>query len=98
MGRCTIDAPEGHGQRTLDAPEGLGQRIPDAPEGLGCCSMPSPKGKNQVGERKKRSVDRRVVPQCSVESPKVIDLENAKGQVRNEMEITKRRIAEWLGK
>lgn len=31
----------------------------------------SPKGKNQVSERKKKSADSRVVPQCSVGRPKL---------------------------
>uniref|UniRef100_M1C490 Meiosis-specific protein ASY3-like coiled-coil domain-containing protein n=1 Tax=Solanum tuberosum TaxID=4113 RepID=M1C490_SOLTU len=43
-------------------------------------SVPSPEGKNQVGERKEQSTDRRMVPRCSVELPKVTDLEDVEGQ------------------
>ncbi|WMV18740.1 hypothetical protein MTR67_012125 [Solanum verrucosum] len=38
-------------------------------------------GENQVGERKKQWVNRRVVPRCSVRSPKVTDLKDAEGQM-----------------
>ncbi|WMV25471.1 hypothetical protein MTR67_018856 [Solanum verrucosum] len=37
--------------------------------------MPSPEEQNQVGKRKEQSVDRQVVPRCSIRSPKVTDLE-----------------------
>uniref|UniRef100_M1DDD3 Uncharacterized protein n=1 Tax=Solanum tuberosum TaxID=4113 RepID=M1DDD3_SOLTU len=51
-------------------------------------------GKNQLGERKEQSADRRVVPRCSVQSHKVTDLEDAEGQDREAMEMTKGRIVE----
>jgi len=39
----------------------------------------SPEGENQVGEKKEQSVCCRVVPQCSVGSPNVTELEDAEG-------------------
>ncbi|WMV13710.1 hypothetical protein MTR67_007095, partial [Solanum verrucosum] len=60
-------------------------------------SVLSPKGKNKVGERKKQSADCRVVPRCSVRSPKVIEFKDAECQGRKEMKVTKRRLTEWFG-
>ncbi|WMV41639.1 hypothetical protein MTR67_035024 [Solanum verrucosum] len=60
-------------------------------------NVPSPKGKNQIGERKEQSVDRRVVPRCSVGSHKVTYLEDDECQGRKAMEMTKGRLAEWFG-
>ncbi len=59
--------------------------------------MPSPEGENQVGERKVQLVCRRVVPRCSVGSPKVTELEDAEGQSKKAMELTKGWIAELIG-
>uniref|UniRef100_M1DKU2 Putative plant transposon protein domain-containing protein n=1 Tax=Solanum tuberosum TaxID=4113 RepID=M1DKU2_SOLTU len=64
---------------------------------LASSSVPSPEGKNQVGERKEKSADHRVVPRCSVGSPKITDLEDVEGQGREAIEVTKGRIAEWFG-
>uniref|UniRef100_M1DT91 Uncharacterized protein n=1 Tax=Solanum tuberosum TaxID=4113 RepID=M1DT91_SOLTU len=60
-------------------------------------SVLSPEGENQVGERKKQSADHRVVLQCSVRSPKVTDLEDAEGQGKKTMELTKGQITELIG-
>ncbi|WMV25632.1 hypothetical protein MTR67_019017 [Solanum verrucosum] len=57
---------------------------------------PGPEGENQVGERKKQSLDRRVVPRCSVISPKFTDLEDIEGQGEKAMELTKGWIAELI--
>lgn len=54
----------------------------------------NPEGENQVGERKEQSANRRVVPRCSVGSPKVTELEEAEGQDRKGKTLTKGRIAE----
>uniref|UniRef100_M1DW91 Uncharacterized protein n=1 Tax=Solanum tuberosum TaxID=4113 RepID=M1DW91_SOLTU len=43
-------------------------------------SVPRPEGKNQVGEIKEQSTDRRGIPRCIVGSPKIIDLEDDEGQ------------------
>ena len=56
--------------------------------------MPSPEGENQVGERNEQSVDRRVVPRCSVGSPKVTELEEAEGQGKKARTLNKGWIAE----
>ncbi|WMV25106.1 hypothetical protein MTR67_018491 [Solanum verrucosum] len=42
--------------------------------------VPSSEGENQVCDRKEQSACRRVVPRCSVGSPKVTELEDAKCQ------------------
>uniref|UniRef100_M1DHF6 Putative plant transposon protein domain-containing protein n=1 Tax=Solanum tuberosum TaxID=4113 RepID=M1DHF6_SOLTU len=60
-------------------------------------SVPNPEGESQVGERKEESADHRLVPRCSVRSPEVIDLEDAKGQCKKAMEWTKGRISELVG-
>ncbi|WMV18938.1 hypothetical protein MTR67_012323, partial [Solanum verrucosum] len=60
-------------------------------------SVPSPEGENQFCKRKKQSVCHRVVPQSSVKSPKVTELEDAKGQSEKAMELTKVRIAKLIG-
>ncbi|WMV09962.1 hypothetical protein MTR67_003347 [Solanum verrucosum] len=52
---------------------------------------------SQVGERNEQLTDRRVVPRCSVRSPKVTDLEDAEGQDKEAMKLAKGRIAEWIG-
>uniref|UniRef100_M1DVP7 Uncharacterized protein n=1 Tax=Solanum tuberosum TaxID=4113 RepID=M1DVP7_SOLTU len=57
----------------------------------------NPEGKKQVGERKEQSTDHRAVPRCSVGSTKVTDLEDAEGEGRKVMELTKGRIGEWIG-
>ncbi|KAG5615714.1 hypothetical protein H5410_015538 [Solanum commersonii] len=56
--------------------------------------MPSPKGKNEVGERKEQSADRRVVLRSRVGLPKVTNLEDAEDQGRKAMKLTKGWIAE----
>uniref|UniRef100_M0ZZI2 Uncharacterized protein n=1 Tax=Solanum tuberosum TaxID=4113 RepID=M0ZZI2_SOLTU len=38
-----------------------------------------------------------MVPRCSVISPKVTELEDAEGQSKKAMELTKGQIAEWIG-
>ncbi|KAG5589996.1 hypothetical protein H5410_040510 [Solanum commersonii] len=58
--------------------------------------VPSPEGENQVGDRKKQSVSCRTVPQCSVGSPKVTELEDVEGQSKKEMKLTKGRITELI--
>uniref|UniRef100_M1DQM7 Uncharacterized protein n=1 Tax=Solanum tuberosum TaxID=4113 RepID=M1DQM7_SOLTU len=60
-------------------------------------SVPSLEGKNQVGERKEQSAYHRVVLRCRVGSPKVTNLEDAEGQGRSAIVMTKGRIAEWFG-
>uniref|UniRef100_M1DS08 Uncharacterized protein n=1 Tax=Solanum tuberosum TaxID=4113 RepID=M1DS08_SOLTU len=60
-------------------------------------SVPSPEGENQVGERKEKSAIRRTVLRCSVGSPKVTELEDAEGQSKKAMNLTKGRIAELIG-
>ena len=59
--------------------------------------MPSPEGRNLVGDRKEQSVDHRVVPRCSERSPKVTDLEDVECQGERAMKETKGRLAEWFG-
>ncbi|WMV41175.1 hypothetical protein MTR67_034560 [Solanum verrucosum] len=66
-------------------------------EGTKITCVPSPEGKNQVGQRKEQSANRRVVPRCSARPPKVTDLEDAEGQGKKAMELTKGRIAELIG-
>ncbi|WMV41899.1 hypothetical protein MTR67_035284 [Solanum verrucosum] len=58
--------------------------------------MPSPEGENQVGERKEQSADHRVVPQCSVRSPKVAELDDYESQSKKAMKWVKERIAELI--
>ncbi|WMV29838.1 hypothetical protein MTR67_023223 [Solanum verrucosum] len=53
--------------------------------------------KNQVGDRKEKSVCRRTVSRCSFGSPKVTEYEDPKGQSKKLMELTKRWIAELIG-
>ncbi|WMV24592.1 hypothetical protein MTR67_017977 [Solanum verrucosum] len=60
-------------------------------------SVPSPEGENQVGDRMEQSTSCRTVPRCSVRSPKVTEREDAEGQSKKVMELTKGRIAEWIG-
>ncbi|KAG5630812.1 hypothetical protein H5410_002529, partial [Solanum commersonii] len=40
---------------------------------------------------------RQMVPRCSARSPKVIELKDAEGQIKMEMELTKWQITEWIG-
>ncbi|WMV13977.1 hypothetical protein MTR67_007362, partial [Solanum verrucosum] len=47
----------------------------------------------KLARERSKSADRRVVPRCSVGSPKVTDLEDAEGQCRRAMEVTKGWIA-----
>ncbi|WMV09744.1 hypothetical protein MTR67_003129, partial [Solanum verrucosum] len=47
-------------------------------------------GESQAGERKEQLEDHRVVPRCSIKSPKVIDLEDSEGQCKKAMEWTKK--------
>uniref|UniRef100_M1DG09 Uncharacterized protein n=1 Tax=Solanum tuberosum TaxID=4113 RepID=M1DG09_SOLTU len=54
-------------------------------------------GENQVGNRKKQSACRRIVPRCSTPSPNVTKLEVTEGQCRKAMNQTKGQIAEWIG-
>jgi len=54
-------------------------------------------GESQFGNKKEQSACRRVVPRCSVGSPKVTELEDAEGQSRKAMNMTKGRIAELIG-
>ncbi|KAG5571119.1 hypothetical protein H5410_060885 [Solanum commersonii] len=56
-------------------------------------SVPSHEGENQVGEKKEQSACRRVVPRCSVASPKVTELEDAEGQSKKAMELQKGRFS-----
>uniref|UniRef100_M1DCH2 Uncharacterized protein n=1 Tax=Solanum tuberosum TaxID=4113 RepID=M1DCH2_SOLTU len=58
---------------------------------------PSPEEENQVGKRKEQSACHRVVPQCSVGSPKVTELEDVEGQSKKAMELTKGTIADLFG-
>jgi len=58
--------------------------------------VPSPEGENQVGDRKEQSVRRRTVPRCIAIPPKVTELEDAKGQSKKAIELSKGRIAEWI--
>uniref|UniRef100_M1DQJ8 Uncharacterized protein n=1 Tax=Solanum tuberosum TaxID=4113 RepID=M1DQJ8_SOLTU len=58
-------------------------------------SVLSPEGKNQVGNEKEQSTDRRVIPRSQDRSPKVLDLEDAECQGKKAMEETKGRLAEW---
>ncbi|WMV45600.1 hypothetical protein MTR67_038985, partial [Solanum verrucosum] len=60
-------------------------------------SVPSPERENQVGDRKKQSARRRTVPRCIAITPKFTELEDAKGQSKKAMELTKGRIAKWIG-
>uniref|UniRef100_M1DLV9 Integrase core domain containing protein n=1 Tax=Solanum tuberosum TaxID=4113 RepID=M1DLV9_SOLTU len=59
--------------------------------------MPSPKGRNQVGDRKKKPADCRVVSRCSAGSSKGTDLEDVECQGRKAMKVTKARLTEWFG-
>uniref|UniRef100_M1DL74 Integrase core domain containing protein n=1 Tax=Solanum tuberosum TaxID=4113 RepID=M1DL74_SOLTU len=59
--------------------------------------MPSPEGENQVSYSKEKSACRKMVPRCSVRSPKVTEREDAEDQSKKAMELTKRWIAEWIG-
>uniref|UniRef100_M1DC35 Uncharacterized protein n=1 Tax=Solanum tuberosum TaxID=4113 RepID=M1DC35_SOLTU len=54
------------------------------------------KGENQAGKINEQSAHRRVVLRCSVGSPKVIELEDAEGQSKKAMELTKGRIVELI--
>uniref|UniRef100_M1DJN1 Uncharacterized protein n=1 Tax=Solanum tuberosum TaxID=4113 RepID=M1DJN1_SOLTU len=56
-----------------------------------------PEGENQFGERKEQSACRRVVPRRIVRSPKVTALEDAEGQSKKALKLTKGRIAELIG-
>ncbi|WP_205532554.1 hypothetical protein, partial [Pectobacterium brasiliense] len=50
-----------------------------------------------VGDRREQSVSHRTGPRCSTSSPKVTELEFAEGQCRKAIQITKGRIADWIG-
>ncbi|WMV37659.1 hypothetical protein MTR67_031044 [Solanum verrucosum] len=51
----------------------------------------------QALKDKIKSVSHGMVPRCSVISPKVTELEVAKGQSKNVMKLSKGRIVEWIG-
>ncbi|WMV33037.1 hypothetical protein MTR67_026422, partial [Solanum verrucosum] len=59
--------------------------------------VPSPGGENLVGERKEQSASHRTVPRCSAISPIVTEPKDVEGQRKKAMELTKGRIAEWIG-
>ncbi|WMV46436.1 hypothetical protein MTR67_039821 [Solanum verrucosum] len=52
--------------------------------------MPSSKGENQIGKEKKQLASRRVIPRCRVRLSKGTELEDAEGQSKKAMELTKR--------
>uniref|UniRef100_M1DWE6 Uncharacterized protein n=1 Tax=Solanum tuberosum TaxID=4113 RepID=M1DWE6_SOLTU len=56
-----------------------------------------PLGKNQFGDEKEQSADRRVVARSQDRSPKVTDLEYAECQGKKAMEGVKGRLDEWFG-
>ncbi|WMV40681.1 hypothetical protein MTR67_034066 [Solanum verrucosum] len=60
-------------------------------------TLAASKGENLVDERKEQSASRRTISRCSAISPKVTELENAEGQSKKAMELTKGRIAKWIG-
>ncbi|WMV46602.1 hypothetical protein MTR67_039987 [Solanum verrucosum] len=51
--------------------------------------VPSPEGVTLVSERKKKSAGGRMVPRSSAISPKVTELENAKGKSKTAMKMNK---------
>uniref|UniRef100_M1DU77 Uncharacterized protein n=1 Tax=Solanum tuberosum TaxID=4113 RepID=M1DU77_SOLTU len=55
------------------------------------------KRKHQVGENKQQSANRRMVMRCSIGSPKVTNLVDGEVQRIKAMELTKGKIAEWIG-
>ncbi|WMV41930.1 hypothetical protein MTR67_035315 [Solanum verrucosum] len=59
--------------------------------------VPNPERENQVGNRKKQSASHRTVLRCSAISPKVTELEDAKGKSKTAMKMTKGRIVDWVG-
>uniref|UniRef100_M1DDP2 Uncharacterized protein n=1 Tax=Solanum tuberosum TaxID=4113 RepID=M1DDP2_SOLTU len=62
-----------------------------------CSSVSCLEGENQVSNEMEQSACHRTVPRCSVRLPKVTELEDAEGQSKRAMELTKGRIAEWIG-
>uniref|UniRef100_M1DFG6 Uncharacterized protein n=1 Tax=Solanum tuberosum TaxID=4113 RepID=M1DFG6_SOLTU len=58
--------------------------------------MPSPKGRNQVGDEKEQSAKRRAVLRCKERSPKVTELKVVKCQSKKMKEEINGWIAEWF--
>uniref|UniRef100_M1DIX5 Integrase core domain containing protein n=1 Tax=Solanum tuberosum TaxID=4113 RepID=M1DIX5_SOLTU len=87
----------GKGKGKGKAPAPASPKVSSDSDGIYATHLTTSKRKNQVGERKEQSAVRRVVLRCSVGSPKVTDLEDAEGQSRRAMEMTKGRITEWFG-
>ncbi|WMV25160.1 hypothetical protein MTR67_018545, partial [Solanum verrucosum] len=59
--------------------------------------VPSPKERNQVGNKKEQSAKRLAVLRCKERSPKVTALEDVECQSKKAMDEINWRIAEWFG-